>query len=344
MIATRSECPLKLPKTDEIKIADSTVDSVAFFFHPTAEYPIGVLPPAIWSALNSTVQQHQHSYLVHWVIEYKTLAIEDVKRQVLYGMTSGLYQRRALGRLDDFVFGTAHAGSGLVVYAARWETWPSEAQPPPDISREGKIATDAELGGTASTMHPAATAKKRSGEPEPGVEHTETDTKLAGPNGEGFPNKRFKSGLETMPPPVADDGGDTNKNSGYEIVVYQLGEYVTVDPVDMIKYYLLMRASCKLADGYRTDLFTDPWATVVRVSGFHLFSIGRHPLRLAQKLLQDYQPCTKILLVGVTVKYNWRTANQIHRPWSSSQKTQQSGKRSGDMSDKLRSRSVVVVL
>ncbi|KAG9079683.1 hypothetical protein FRC06_007585, partial [Ceratobasidium sp. 370] len=57
------------------------------------------------------------------------------------------------------------------------------------------------------------------------------------------------------------------------IVVYQLGEYHTSDHVDMIQYYLLMQASRKLADGYRTDLFTDPWTTAVtRLKGSPVFS------------------------------------------------------------------------
>lgn len=56
-------------------------------------------------------------------------------------MVSGLYQRRALGMLSHFVFGTAHKpGLELYVYAARWR-WFGNHGPGPSESGRGGDAT-----------------------------------------------------------------------------------------------------------------------------------------------------------------------------------------------------------
>ncbi|GAB1526800.1 hypothetical protein RhiTH_009972 [Rhizoctonia solani] len=72
--------------------------------------------------------------LVHWVTEYKKSDLAAVQRQVYYGMVSSLWQRRALGRMEDFVFGAAHNEQDLMVYAARWEMIP--------VEQSGEIARD----------------------------------------------------------------------------------------------------------------------------------------------------------------------------------------------------------
>ncbi|KAF8602045.1 hypothetical protein BDV93DRAFT_524261 [Ceratobasidium sp. AG-I] len=62
--------------------------------------------------------------LPHCIIDVKTPEIDEVvsDRQVLFGMVSALYQRRALGFPQQFVFGISHgSGSFVYVYAARWE-------------------------------------------------------------------------------------------------------------------------------------------------------------------------------------------------------------------------------
>lgn len=63
--------------------------------------------------------------LPHCLGGFKALAIEGSvsERQVLIGMVSALYQRRALGFPGHFVFGISHRrGCNVNVLAARWET------------------------------------------------------------------------------------------------------------------------------------------------------------------------------------------------------------------------------
>ncbi|QRV84697.1 hypothetical protein RhiJN_12713 [Ceratobasidium sp. AG-Ba] len=62
-------------------------------------------------------------YILHWVTEYKKAGSPTAPlRQVLEGLVTGLYQRRALGFVDHFVFGMVHHSKYLVdVLAATWE-------------------------------------------------------------------------------------------------------------------------------------------------------------------------------------------------------------------------------
>ncbi|KAG8740119.1 hypothetical protein FRC10_004748, partial [Ceratobasidium sp. 414] len=120
----RSECPLKLPQTKTYPIPKAIVDSVSFFVDPEPEYSLLMTNASTMDGMRCMVNLVAPMLaLVHWVTEYKgeTSKLQDVKRQVYYGIVSGLWQRRILGRMDDYVFGTAQAGSEITVYAARWE-------------------------------------------------------------------------------------------------------------------------------------------------------------------------------------------------------------------------------
>lgn len=59
--------------------------------------------------------------LVHWVTEYQDekQMIGISERQIYCGIVAALWQRRILGRFDDYVFGTAQGGVRVCVYAAR---------------------------------------------------------------------------------------------------------------------------------------------------------------------------------------------------------------------------------
>ncbi|KAG8699706.1 hypothetical protein FRC11_013543, partial [Ceratobasidium sp. 423] len=69
-------------------------------------------------------------YVLHWVTEFKRGGQENLsKQQVVEGLVTALYQRRALGFPNHFVFGTAHHSKiFLEVLAATWV--PSEPVDP----------------------------------------------------------------------------------------------------------------------------------------------------------------------------------------------------------------------
>ncbi|KAF8674794.1 hypothetical protein RHS04_07039 [Rhizoctonia solani] len=131
----RSECTVKLPNTNIVHIADSTVDSVLFLFNPTPHNSgsFQVIPTPVRAGLTCTTDMVESLELVHWVTEYKKSDLA-VQRQVYYGMVSSLWQRQALGRMEDFVFGTAQHKENLMVYVARWEMIP--------VEQSGKVIQD----------------------------------------------------------------------------------------------------------------------------------------------------------------------------------------------------------
>ncbi|KAG8721416.1 hypothetical protein FRC09_007921 [Ceratobasidium sp. 395] len=113
---------------------------------------------------------------IHWATQYKpdSKLLDEACRQTCCVMVSGLWQRHAIGRMSDFVFGTAHAADSMIVYAARWEA----------VSSDGFSKLD-------------------------------------------------------------------------RIKIYQIGKYETRNAVDMMKYYLLLRASVKVAEGYLEGILND---------------------------------------------------------------------------------------
>lgn len=72
-----------------------------------------------------------HSVL-HWATEFQrghdNYKEHEAKRQLFRSLVSGLYQRRALGFPNHFVFGTAHHSTTILdVFAATWNV-PEEGQ------------------------------------------------------------------------------------------------------------------------------------------------------------------------------------------------------------------------
>ncbi|EUC57879.1 hypothetical protein RSOL_232790, partial [Rhizoctonia solani AG-3 Rhs1AP] len=83
-----------------------------------------------------------HRFAPHWVTEYKRDRNElDSKRQVAEGLVSALYQRRAYGFPDHFVFGSAHYDQTTIEVVAA--TWVPSAEPvhPAARSQEAKTAS-----------------------------------------------------------------------------------------------------------------------------------------------------------------------------------------------------------
>ncbi|KAF8595583.1 hypothetical protein BDV93DRAFT_528579 [Ceratobasidium sp. AG-I] len=63
------------------------------------------------------------SFVIHWATEFKQEHSEqETKKRLFRPLVSGLYQRRAFGFPDHYVFGTAHhSTTTLEAFAATWE-------------------------------------------------------------------------------------------------------------------------------------------------------------------------------------------------------------------------------
>ncbi|KAG8734929.1 hypothetical protein FRC10_011204, partial [Ceratobasidium sp. 414] len=146
MFRFRSECPLKLPQTKTYPIPKAIVDSVSFFINPELEYTLLMTNASTIDGMRCMVNPvTPMPVLVHWVMEYKgeTSKLQEAKRQVYYGIVSGLWQRRILGRMDDYVFGTAQAGIEITVYAARWEKRSTDSKKKGDSDTKPKSSVPA---------------------------------------------------------------------------------------------------------------------------------------------------------------------------------------------------------
>ncbi|KAG8710250.1 hypothetical protein FRC09_000224 [Ceratobasidium sp. 395] len=229
---SRLECKLKLLSTEAVKIQDCIADSVAFLYSPSL--PIQMFSPQLRNGLACTSIEPQFLELVHWVTEFKLVDLDGVRRQTCYGMVSSLWQRRVLGRMNDFVFGTAHAATSMTVYAARWEPVESMEQPTEP--------------GNVSSPNVAAGANKTTSD-EPGL------SKSASPIG-----SRSKSGLGeknvATSSTINSQAGDSRER--HQIKIYKIGEYTTLDTLQMVEYYLLLRASFGVANGYLDEIISDP--------------------------------------------------------------------------------------
>ncbi|KAG9103745.1 hypothetical protein FRC06_008477 [Ceratobasidium sp. 370] len=235
MFRFRSECLLKLPQTNTFPIPKAIVDSVSCFIDSNPECTLLKTDSITAEGMRCTVNPNYSLALLHWVTEYKSEAsrLPEVERQVYYGIVSGLWQRRILGRIDDYVFGTAHAGSDLIVYAARWE----------------KRSTN------SSNEEADSDPKPKS--PAPVAARSDTSNKslkvLATQDG-GSNTGKAQPDSELTPGLTKDD---------HEIVVYKLKQFSTGKLLHMVQFYLLMRASRQLADTYRAQIFGEGWPALL---------------------------------------------------------------------------------
>jgi hypothetical protein len=120
IVISRLEHRLRLPKSNS-SVADTTVGSTVFFTDLQFER-YSLLVPDLQRALSCTAKVPTGLQILHWVTEYRTANVPDdqVLRQTVMAMVPGLYQRRALGFPDHFVFGSAHLSTCLRVFAGTW--------------------------------------------------------------------------------------------------------------------------------------------------------------------------------------------------------------------------------
>ncbi|KAG8701418.1 hypothetical protein FRC11_012186, partial [Ceratobasidium sp. 423] len=168
-------------------------------------------------------------FILHWVTGFKRGGQEKLsKQQVVEGLVTALYQRRALGFPNHFVFGTAHHSQVfLEVLAATWI--PSE---PVDSGVDSKQEVDPQTAAPPLDQEndPAAHSSLRGG--------TTGGASRAGQN-------------------LADEGAnltakDIKKYN--EIVVYSIAKYSMRLVEDLLRLYLLMRQTRIFAYEYKAEI------------------------------------------------------------------------------------------
>ncbi|CUA75737.1 hypothetical protein RSOLAG22IIIB_06044 [Rhizoctonia solani] len=107
----RTQRKLQIPPSTDQHSSYTKPDACTFI--PIFNGPASVAPtyfrPALSCLTRTGSADPDCDYIVHWVTELKCQLSEQAsKRQVVKGLVSALYQRRALGFPNHFVFGTAH--------------------------------------------------------------------------------------------------------------------------------------------------------------------------------------------------------------------------------------------
>lgn len=248
----RSECTVKLPKTKIVPIANATVDSMLFLFNrnDTYTYLITAIDPKIRQGLLCTVHEVQSLELVHWVLEYKKTEGLAVQRQIYYGLVSSLWQRRALGRMGDFVFGLAQSKHHVTVYAARWEK--GSLQNPRETDK-----SPVDL--TASLDNLSLSTRKSSQTP--------------GQSLSGLSLSRSNQSNKRAPKVKPSAANLQQEEKQYKIVVYEIASYQTTKLTSMIHLYLLMRESQNLAQQYQNEILrTSPAKLELEVEKVGLYN------------------------------------------------------------------------
>ncbi|KEP49714.1 hypothetical protein V565_094740, partial [Rhizoctonia solani 123E] len=178
-----------------------------------------------------------HIYILHWVTEYKRDQDQlNSKRQVAEGLVSALYQRRAYGFPDHFVFGTAHYSRTVIeVVAATW-VCSDETDEPVARPQEAKTASVMPLDdqNTSPPRNSFQVGDTTSSPPKAGEEALRASTSL-----------------------TTEDIKKYNK-----IVMYSLARYNMTRAEDMMRLYLLMRYTRTLARQYAGEIEKDDYAQV----------------------------------------------------------------------------------
>ncbi|KAB5589561.1 hypothetical protein CTheo_6987 [Ceratobasidium theobromae] len=261
------ERKLQLPESyaeGSICVTETTSDSIVLFWHPGEEFPSKFLcMPLEAPALSCLARKHTLAVL-HWATEYTQDDALAASRQTRMAMVSGLYQRRALGFIDHFVFGTAHSGNRLEVFAGRWEPVESPDQ-------------------------------------ETGASPAEQDA----PTQDTTPPGALESALRSSNKPPNGSTSNLPKRDKYEIKIYQFPEYSPLSSLDMVEYYMLMRASRDLACKYAADIFSDQYGKVHSLAVENCTWPGDSPRSEQKSTGGSQNPTLEIIKEGRRVRANF---------------------------------------
>ncbi|CUA76207.1 hypothetical protein RSOLAG22IIIB_12126 [Rhizoctonia solani] len=243
------ERQLRLP--NPVSTAAIVPDSSVFFTIEFGQY-LGLGQSAVQgcTTLHSNDSKGAENVL-HWVTEFnRDLSLEEARQQVYEGLTTALYQRRALGFTDQFVFGTCHYDQiQLEVVAATWVSSDDEDNEE-DSARTPRKADNA--------LPPTGIWKSSD---------KEVDTDDA-------PGLHQLEGTHSQGKQKVDDAKlirDLDQRN--KIAVYRLGTYCMQDVDSIIAFYLLMRGTRVLAMEYREAITTSSLARmkVIKTTNPQLF-------------------------------------------------------------------------
>ncbi|CUA78003.1 hypothetical protein RSOLAG22IIIB_12970 [Rhizoctonia solani] len=178
-------------------------------------------------------------HILHWVTEFKRdLSEVASKRRVVEGLVSALYQRRALGFPNHFVFGTAdHSQTSLEVLAA---TWVPSDEPVERATQEANVE---------NVVPPAG--------------------QVNGPSGSSLQVGDTTGDI----PPTVEKAGDKTADLTIEdikkynkIVIYKIGVYEMSCIESLLRLYLLMRTTRILAQQYKDEIKKFSLARILELS------------------------------------------------------------------------------
>ncbi|CAE6419537.1 unnamed protein product [Rhizoctonia solani] len=198
-----------------------------------------VFRPALSCFARSEDSVPECRYAPHWVTEFKRdLGTPASQGQVVEGLVSALYQRRALGFPNHLVFGTAHYNEVVLeVLAATWVPSDEPVKPEDQSAREVNVE---------STVLPAGQA----------------NDSLAN-------SLQVGNTTPTAVEEVADENAkltikDIKKYN--KIVVYRIDIYDMTDIGSLLRLYLLMRQTRILAQQYTDEIKKFSVARILQLS------------------------------------------------------------------------------
>ncbi|CAE6459242.1 unnamed protein product [Rhizoctonia solani] len=130
----RSECHVQLPQPKDYSFLTARADSAVFI-----QLKVNLdMEGSERQACCTLVHRDSYRSILHWANEFKRDADEKTsERQVWMAMVSGIYQRRALGFKDHYVYGTAHHSRNMLnVFAGGWTD---------KTSQDGNLSKDAKI-------------------------------------------------------------------------------------------------------------------------------------------------------------------------------------------------------
>ncbi|CAE6432165.1 unnamed protein product [Rhizoctonia solani] len=228
----RAERTLQVPRPSAKHPSYTKPDACAFIPIPDGPAALALmdLVPALSCFPRTGSVSAECGFVVHWVTEFKRHHSEAAsKRQVVKGLVSGLYQRRALGFPNHLVFGTAHhSRTVLEVLAATWV--PSNEH----INSEAPLAQEAN---TSSIQPPVGQAN---------------DPLVNSSQGGDAVGDDYETGETAMDAHTTLTIQDIKKYN--KIVVYTIATFSMSHAESVLDLYLLMRLTRILAQQYKEEI------------------------------------------------------------------------------------------
>ncbi|CAE6474060.1 unnamed protein product [Rhizoctonia solani] len=239
----RTERTLQIPRPSDKHPSYTKPDACSFIPIPNGPAALALreLLPALSCFPRTGSAPAECGYVVHWVTDFKHHHSEAASRhQVVKGLVSALYQRRALGFPNHIVFGTAHhSRTVLEVLAATW------------VPSDEPVNTEA-LAQEAKTNSPVPSAGQAN------------DLPVNSPRGGDGVGSDFETGETVTDAHTTLTVKDIKKYN--KIVVYTIATFPMSNTESMLDLYLFMRLTRTLAEQYKDEIEKDDGAQISQLS------------------------------------------------------------------------------